>query len=56
MAGVNDSQSFSTAGYGQLRIREGVVYRYYNDLGPHSGNCTWGLVRWLIMAYVRTKN
>ncbi|KAB8310134.1 lysozyme [Erwinia endophytica] len=43
MAGVNDSLSFSTAGYGQLRIREGVVYRYYNDLGPHSGNCTWGV-------------
>ncbi len=43
MAGVNDSISFSTKGYGQLRIREGVVYRYYNDLGPHAGNCTWGV-------------
>ncbi|MCX8955759.1 glycoside hydrolase family protein [Erwinia psidii] len=43
MASVNDSLSFSTAGYGQLRIREGLVYRYYNDLGPHSGNCSWGV-------------
>ncbi|MFT4270842.1 MAG: glycoside hydrolase family protein [Pantoea sp.] len=43
MTGVNDSLSMSMEGYGNLRIREGVVYRYYNDLGPHAGNCTWGV-------------
>ena len=43
MAGVNDHLSFSPSGYGQLRTREGVRYRYYNDLGAHKGNCTWGV-------------
>lgn len=43
MAGVNDSLSFSLSGYNQLRAREGVRYRYYNDLGPRTGNCTWGV-------------
>ena len=43
MSGINSSLSLSTSGYGLLRIREGVVYHYYNDLGPHAGNCTWGV-------------
>lgn len=43
MTGVNDSLSMSMEGYGNLRIREGVVYRYYNDLGPHAGNCARGV-------------
>ena len=43
MGGINDHLSFSSSGYGQLRNREGVIYRYYNDLGSHKGNCTWGV-------------
>ncbi|WP_158781671.1 lysozyme [Pantoea sp. BAV 3049] len=43
MSGVNNQLSFSASGYRDLRLREGVIYHYYNDLGPDKGNCTWGV-------------
>lgn len=26
----------------RMRFTEKVVLRYYNDMGKHRGNCTWG--------------
>lgn len=40
--GANDSLSMSPAARTRLRRREQDVFRYYDDMGPGKGNCTWG--------------
>lgn len=40
---VNESMHISDEGRARLRTREKAVYKYYDDLGPGKGNCTWGV-------------
>lgn len=43
MASINDDLRLSSQGINDLRRREGVVMRYYNDNHkPTDGNCTYG--------------
>lgn len=38
----NSAMKMSLAGRSNLRARERAEFRYYDDMGPGRGNCTWG--------------
>jgi len=38
----NSSMKMSLAARSTLRARERAEFRYYDDMGPGRGNCTWG--------------
>jgi lysozyme len=40
MPGLNDNMSLSAQGRADLRLREGTIPRYYNDI---ANNCTFGV-------------
>ncbi|WP_426174207.1 lysozyme [Massilia sp. TWR1-2-2] len=39
---VNDNLSMSPDAQARMRRREVDVFKYYDDMGPGKGNCTWG--------------
>ncbi|GAB2852308.1 glycoside hydrolase family protein [Pseudoduganella ginsengisoli] len=41
-AALKPSFKFSSTARTRLRLREREVYKYYDDMGPGRGNCTWG--------------
>lgn len=42
VAQPNASMSMSAHARAGMRMTERAVYKYYNDMGKHRGNCTWG--------------
>lgn len=40
---VNEGMSMSREARARLRQHEREVYKYYDDMGPGKGNCTWGV-------------
>jgi len=39
---VNAGMTMSSAARTRMRLRERDVFKYYDDMGPGKGNCTWG--------------
>jgi GH24 family phage-related lysozyme (muramidase) len=39
---VNEGMSMSPEARARMRRRERDVHKYYDDMGPGRGNCTWG--------------
>lgn len=56
IVGANDHLSMSGDARKRMQRLEVVVLKYYDDMGPGKGNCTWGAGFWRIAGLAPRKN